>query len=148
MKKTIHSLPALQASLSAANQRYLKFISSIATPQVGVEKLHQLAETITQNNHRHKGFNLFSEEDASLFRALLQGEFFISGFTNNQLRQYFSNKSASQMTRLLNRLRTHHIIKKVGKRYKYYLTDFGRQSASMALKLRHLVVIPELALAT
>jgi hypothetical protein len=147
MKKSIHSLPALQESLSAANQRYLKFISSIATPQVGVEKLHQLAETITENNHRHKGFNLFSEEDTCLFCALLQGEFFISGFTNKQLRQYFSNKSASQMTRLLNRLRTHHIIKKVGKRYKYYLTDFGRQSASMALKLRHLVVIPELALA-
>jgi hypothetical protein len=147
MKKTIHSLPALQESLSAANQRYLKFISSIATPQVGVEKLHQLAETITENNHRHKGFNLFSEEDTALFRALLQGEFFISGFTNKQLRQYFSHKSASQMTRLLNRLRTHHIIKKVGKRYKYYLTDFGRQSATMALKLRHLVVIPELALA-
>jgi len=147
MKKTIHSLPALQESLSAANQRYLKFISSIATPQVGIEKLHHLAETITENHHRHKGFNLFSEEDADLFRALLQGEFFISGFTNKQLRQHFSNKSASQMTRLLNRLRTHHIIKKVGKRYKYYLTNYGRQSASMALKLRHMVVIPDLALA-
>jgi len=148
MKKTIHSLPALQESLSASNQRYLKFISSIATPQVGVEKLHQLAETITENNHRHKGFNLFSEEDANLFRTLLQGEFFISGFTNKQLRQHFSYKSASQMTRLLNRLRSHHLIKKVGNHYKYYLTDYGRQSVTMALKLRHMVVIPELALAS
>jgi hypothetical protein len=148
MKKTIHSLPALQESLSAANQRYLKFISSIATPQVGVEKLHRLAETKTENNRRHKGFNLFSEEDTCLFRTLVQGEFFISGFTNKQLRQYLSNKSASQVTRLLNRLRTHGVIKKVGKRYKYYLTEFGRQSAIMALKLREMVVIPELALAS
>ena len=102
MKKTIHSLPALQESLSAANQRYLKFISSIATPEVGVQKLHHLAETKTENQHRHKGFNLFSEEDTCLFRSLLQGEFFISGFTNKQLRsQYLSNKSASQVTRLL-----------------------------------------------
>ena len=112
---------------------------------MGVEKLHQLAEPITENNHRHKGFNLFAEEDAGLFRTLLQGEFFISGFTNKQLRQHFSDKSASQITRLLNRLRTHHLIKKVGKRYKYYLTDFGRQAVSMALKLRHMVVIPDLA---
>jgi len=148
MKKTIHSLPALREVLSAANQRYLKFISSIATPQVGVEQLHRLAETKTEDEHRHKGFNLFSEEDTFLFRTLLQGEFFISGFTNKQLRtQYLSNKSASQVTRLLKRLRVHGVIKKVGKRYKYYLTDFGRQTAVMALKLREMVVIPTLAYA-
>lgn len=145
MKKTLHSLPALREVLSAANQRYLKFISSIATPEVGVEKLHLLAETKTEDQHRHKGFNLFSEEDTCLFRTLLQGEFFISGFTNKQLRIYLSDKSASQVTRLLKRLRVHGVIKKVGKRYKYYLTDFGRQTAAMALKLREMVVIPTLA---
>jgi hypothetical protein len=145
MKKTIHSLPALRETLFAANERYLKFISCIAMPEVGVEKLHQLAETKTENHHRHKGFNLFSEEDTCLFRTLLQGEFFISGFTNKQLRTLLSDKSASQVTRLLKRLRVHGVIKKVGKRYKYYLTDFGRQAAGMALKLREMVVIPELA---
>jgi hypothetical protein len=147
MKKTIHSLPALRELLFTANQRYLKFISAIATPEVGVEKLHKLAETKTENQHRHKGFNLFSEEDTCLFRTLLQGEFFISGFTNKQLRQYLSDKSASQVTRLLKRLRIHGVIKKVGKRYKYYLTDFGLQSAAMALKLREMVVIPTFAYA-
>ena len=148
MKKTVHSLPALREVLSAANQRYLKFISSIATPEVGVEQLHRLAETRTEDQHRHKGFNLFSEEDTCLFRTLLQGEFFISGFTNKQLRtQHLSNKSASQVTRLLKRLRVHGVIKKIGKRYKYYLTDFGRQTAAMALKLREMVVIPTLAYA-
>jgi hypothetical protein len=146
MKKTIHSLPALRELLAAANQRYLKFISSIATPEVGVEKLHKLAETKTEKNHRHKGFNLFSEEDTCLFRSLLQGEFFISGFSNKQLRNtYLTDNSAGQVTRLLKRLRVHGIIKKVGKRYKYYLTDFGRQTAAMALKLREMVVIPTYA---
>ena len=148
MKKTIHSLPALRALLFAANQRYLKFISAIATPEVGVHKLHQLAETKIENQHRHKGFNLFSEEDTCLFRTLLQGEFFISGFTNTQLRTYLSDRSASQVTRLLKRLRVHGVIKKVGRRYKYYLTDFGRQTAAMALKLREMVVIPDLAFAS
>jgi hypothetical protein len=148
MKKTIHSLPALRELLSAANQRYLKFVSSIATPQVGVEKLHKLVETKTENQHRYKGFNLFSEEDTCLFRSLLQGEFFISGFTNKQLRVYLADKSASQITRLLKRLRVHGIIKKVGKCYKYYLTDFGHHSAATALKLREMVVIPSFAFAT
>jgi len=148
MKKTIHSLPALRELLLAANQRYLKFISAIATPEVGVGKLHQLAETKMENQHRHKGFNLFSEEDTCLFRSLLQGEFFISGFTNKQLRNHLSAKSARQVTRLLKRLRVHGVIKKVGKRYKYYLTDFGREVAAMALKLREMVIIPQLAFAS
>lgn len=149
MKKTIHSLPALQELLLAANERYLKFISTIATPEVGVENLHKLAETKIENQHRHKGFNLFSEEDTCLFRSLLQGEFFISGFTNRQLRsQYLPDRSASQVTRLLKRLRVHGVIKKVGRRYKYYLTDFGREVASMALKLREMVIIPHLAFAS
>jgi hypothetical protein len=147
MKKTIHSLSALRELLAAANGRYLKFISTIATPQVGVEKLHKLAETQIENQHRHKGFNLFSEEDTCLFRSLLQGEFFISGFTNKQLRTYLSDKSASQVTRLLKRLRVHGVIKKVSKRYKYYLTDFGREATAMALKLREMIIIPQLALA-
>lgn len=116
---------------------------------MGVEKLHKLAETKIENQHRHRGFNLFSEEDTCLFRSLLQGEFLISGFTNQQLRnKYLSHKSAGQVTRLLKRLRVHGVIKKVGKRYKYYLTDFGRQTAAMALKLREMVVIPTLAYAT
>ena len=145
MKKTIYSLPALREALLAANQRYLKFISEVETPEVGVEKLHQLAETQVQNNRRYKGFNLLSEEDASLFRLLLHGEFAISGFANKNLRQHLLHKNSGQITRLLKRLRVHGIIKKVGRRYKYYLTEFGRQVALMALKLREMVIIPQLA---
>ena len=39
----------------------------------------------------------------------------------------------------------HGLIKKIGNHYKYYLTDLGRQVATMALKLRELVVIPGFA---
>ena len=146
MKKTIYSLPPLQETLYEANQRYLKFISAVATPEVGVEKLHRLAETQVENDHRFKGFNLLSEEDAALFRTLLRGEFTISGFSAKELRQLFADKNPGQMTRLLRRLRAHGLIKKVSKRYKYYLTEFGRQATTMALKLREMTVIPQLAL--
>jgi hypothetical protein len=145
MKKTIYSLPALREALLAANRRYLKFISEVETPEVGVEKLYQLAETQLDNNRRYKGFNLLSEEDASLFRLLPRGEFTISGFTNKSLRQHLPHKNSGQMSRLLKRLRVHGLIKKVARRYKYYLTDLGRQVVLMALKLRDMVIIPELA---
>ena len=145
MKKTIYSLPALQETLLAANRRYLKFISEIETPEVGVHKLQQLAETIAVNDRRYKGFNLFAEEDSSFFRLLSHGEFTISGLTNKRLRQHLPHKNSAQVSRLLKRLRVHGLIKKIGRSYKYYLSDFGRQVVLLALKLRALVVIPALA---
>jgi hypothetical protein len=145
MKKTIYSLPALQEVLQAANQRYLKFVSDIETPEVGVRQLARVTETKVENGRRYKGFHLLTEEDASLLRLLLRGEFFISGFTNKRLRQHLRGQSSAQVTRLLKRLRVHGLIKKVGRRYKYYLTEWGRQVATMALKLRELYVIPSLA---
>ncbi len=145
MKKSIYSLPALQEQLIAANRRYLKFISAIETPEVGVKKLHKLTETRTVNQRRYKGFHLLTEEDASLLRTFLRGEFVIHGFTNKALRQHLDGLNTGQATRLLKRLRVHGLIKRVGGRYKYYLTEFGRQAATMALKLREMVIIPSFA---
>jgi DNA-binding HxlR family transcriptional regulator len=45
---------------------------------------------------------------------------------------------------MLKRLRTHGLIKKIGGRYKYYLTTLGRTVATAGLKLRELVIIPAL----
>ena len=145
MKATIYSLPPLAETLQAVNRRYLKFISAMETPEVGVAKLQRLAETQEQDHHRHKGFNLLTEEDAALFRLLLSGEFVIHGFSNRALRAHLTDKTVGQITRLLKRLRVHGLIKRVAKCYRYYLTDFGCQVAALALKLREMVIIPELA---
>jgi len=146
MKKTIYSLPPLAETLQAVNKRYLKFISEIETPHVGVDKLHQLTETVHDDKERrYKGFNLLSEEDSSFFRLLNNGQFAIAGFSNKSLREHYPEKSSGQITRLLGRLRQHGVIKRVQKSYRYYLTDFGRQISLMALKLREMVIIPSLA---
>ena len=46
---------------------------------------------------------------------------------------------------MLKRLWTHDLIRKVGGTYKYYVTDLGRTVITMGLKLKELVLIPELA---
>ncbi len=145
MPKTLYSLPALQELLDAANHRYLKFIADVATPEVGVAALAALTQPQTEGQHRYKGFNLLADAEATLFRVLLRGEFTISGFTNKALRALLPNQTSAQISRLLRRLRVHHLVKKVGQRYKYYLTELGRQVATMTLKLRELHVIPALA---
>jgi predicted MarR family transcription regulator len=47
------------------------------------------------------------------------------------------------VSRLLKRLRTHGLIKKVGHTYKYYVTAFGKEVVATALKIRELVIIPQ-----
>lgn len=145
MQKSIYSLPALQEALQAVNQRYLKAISEIDTPQLGVQKLNQLTQTLLEGNHRYKGFHLLTEEDASLFRLLLAGDFSIRGLTNAQLRARLDGKSSSQISHLLKRLRLHGLLTKLSHSYRYYLSDFGRQVAALVLTLHSSVCIPLLA---
>jgi DNA-binding transcriptional ArsR family regulator len=145
MKKTVYSLPALAEQLRAANRRYLEFLSAIATPEVGVQRLNHVTETRVENAHHYKGFNLLAEADAAVLRLLLRGEFAISGLTARAIRKLLSDKTRGQISRLLKRLRVHGLLRKIGRHYKYYLTDLGREVATMTLKLRELYVIPALA---
>ena len=56
-----------------------------------------------------------------------------------------AREELGKITRLLKPLPVYGLIKKVGRTYKYYLTEYGRQVVVMALKLREMLVIPELA---
>jgi hypothetical protein len=145
MQKTIYSLPALRELLDAANRRYLEFLSTITDPRAGRDKLDKLSRTIQQKDRPYPGFNLFDPGDDTLFRALVRGEFNISGLQNKTLRRHLPDKNSGQVSRLLKRLRIHGLIKKVGRTYKYYLTQFGKDVVATGLKLRELVIIPQLA---
>jgi hypothetical protein len=148
MQKTIYSLPALRELLEAANRRYLEFLSAIEDPRAGRNKLDKLSQPVEQEGRRYSGFNLFDPDDENLLCCIVRGEFNISGLQNKTLRQHLSEFSSGQVSRLLKRLRTHGLIKKVAHTYKYYVTAFGKEVVATALKLRELVIIPQLAFAT
>jgi hypothetical protein len=46
---------------------------------------------------------------------------------------------------MLKRLRIHGLIKKVRRTYHYYLTQLGRTVATAGVKIKELVLIPQLA---
>jgi hypothetical protein len=69
----------------------------------------------------------------------------VRGVRNADLRKHMPAKSVGQVSRVLKRLWMHGLIKKVGGTYKYYITQLGRTVISMGLKLKNLVVFPELA---
>lgn len=76
---------------------------------------------------------------------MARGEFNISGLQNKSLRRHLPDKNSGQVSRLLKRLRLHGLIQKIGPTYKYYLTRFGKDVIATGLKLRELVIIPQLA---
>ncbi len=145
MQKTIYSLPALRELLEAANRRYLEFLSTIEDPRNGRDKLDKLSQSVTQAGRSYPGFNLFDIDDDALFQAILRGEFNISGLQNKSLRRFLPHLNSGQVSRLLKRLRLHGLIKKVAHGYKYYVTMFGKDVLTAGLKLRELVIIPQLA---
>ncbi|RPH62827.1 MAG: hypothetical protein EHM81_01425, partial [Chloroflexi bacterium] len=64
-----------------------------------------------------------------------------------QAKTYYEKKAVlwEHVTASLDRLRVHRLIKKVAHRYRYHLTELGRQAASLALKLREFQAAPALA---
>ena len=146
VKKSIYSLsPDLISLMAAANDRYLQFLSAIADPTPGLKTLTKLSTSVQEGPHTYRGFNFFDDDDQAMFETLCRGEFFISGIRNKTLRQHLASLKPAQVSRLLKRLRLHGIIKKIGKTYKYYLTELGRHVAIAGLTLKTMFLVPEFA---
>lgn len=146
MRKTIYSMaPDLMFVMMAANQRYLEYISTLDDPSAGIDLLQKVAEPVEHAGRRYRGLNFFHEEDLRLLQAIAAGEHNISGFRNRDLRANLGSRSPSWISQALKRLRTHGIVKKIGRTYKYYLTAAGRAVVLAGLKVKELVLIPALA---
>jgi hypothetical protein len=144
LKKSIYSLGDLRRLLLASNRRYLEFISAIDDPTNGTKILDKISQPERDAHRTYKGFNFFCEEDRSVLLAIVRGENVITGFRHADLSQQLPGASTNQVSRYIKRLRVHGIIKRIGRRYKYYITDLGRRAVLTGLKLRELFVIPQL----
>lgn len=145
MKKSIYSLPALAELLKAANRRYLEFLSALDDTTTGTKDLDRISKPSSDGRRSYRGFNLFTTEDRTVVEAILRGEFNLSGFQSRHLKDLLPGKTPSQIGRILKRLRTHGLIKKIGRTYKYYVTRLGQKILTGALKLRRLFLIPAIA---
>jgi DNA-binding MarR family transcriptional regulator len=145
MRRSIVSLPALRTCMAAANRRYLAFLSELDHNANAEQNLSRLTKTVTDNDRPYKGLNFFDMADLALLYALARGEFHISGFRNKNLRNQLQQTSPAAISRALKRLRLHGLIKRIGRTYKYYLTALGRRAITLGLRIRQLIVVPQLA---
>jgi len=145
LKKSIYSLGDLREILTAANARYLDFVSSLDDTSEGTRSLSKVSETRVESGRTYKGFNFFSTDDERVFEVIVSGEHTIQGLRHADLQRRLPEYSGAQISRLLKRLRVHGLIKRIGRTYKYYVTELGRRVVIAGLKLKELFLVPALA---
>lgn len=144
MKKSIYSLGPLRELLESANMRYIEFISAMDDKSVEIKRLEKISKKVVKDNRSYKGVNFFSEDDQQILETLACGEFNIRGFQNKSLCQKLKNMTSSQVSRIIKRLRVHGLIRKIPRTYRYHLTKLGKVVIILGLKLKEMVVLPEL----
>ena len=144
LRKNLYSPRDLRKRIQAANERYRAFIAAMDHPDAGLKTLDEIARPVKDGGRSYRGFHLFLSDDHRLFLTLARGEWCIRGFRAADLRAQLPRLTPSRCSALLKRLRTHGLIKKVGYRYKYYLTEMRRRSLVSALNIRASTVLPSL----
>lgn len=135
MGKSIANLYRYAEVCKAINMRYINALPIPTEKDTVIKKLESISNRKEINNRIYTGFNLFNKDDIQLFNILADASLLINGFTNKILRCRFfkdeedcdSKKIRNKTTRLIDKLRKHGIIKKVGSASKYYVTENGRK---------------------
>ena len=145
----------------AANERYLEALAVVDVPAPVRVLLDPVSRRVVEHERPYRALRPVSPEEASVFRAVMSGQFLLRGFTNRQLRECLAappsrrrrpptdadadadadaarqaRRESGRFTRRLRLLRAHGLIRKVsGTRY-YRVTANGQRVMTAALKLR------------
>lgn len=143
VKKSIYSLFVLSNIFKGVVRRYLEYVSEFDDPSDGIKKLDKVTKDVREKDRKYKGFNFFSAEDQKVFEVIARGEFNIRGMQNKNLRNLLPDKSTASISRIIKRLRTHGLIRKVKNSYKYYLTSLGKSVIVAGLKVKNMLLTSE-----
>lgn len=140
----------------AANESYLAALAVVECPDTLGPALVSASRPLTKAGRRYRGLNLLSPDDGAWLRAINRGEFAILGFRNRDLRSNLDGpvpankvetiRQSARVTRQLQRLRAHGLIRKIPNSHRYKITDRGRLLAS-AVSYIHATNVQTLAFA-
>ena len=120
----------------------------MAGPEAGAEwnPLQQIGKHIAPKRTA-KAFNPIARDDSQNFRALLDGQHMVRGFSNPDIRQKLKDsphlkgitdprRRSAKVTRIFNRCHTHGLIAKIPHSRRWRLTRQGRIAMSVSIQLR------------
>jgi hypothetical protein len=123
-----------------ANAAYLEALAVVEAPQTLGSLVAPVSRSLHKGGRRYRGLNLLAAADSGLLKAINRGEFAIVGLRNRDVREILFGPNAahaaerkrqsSQVTRRLQLLRAHGLIRRVPKSHRYQVTAAGRKLAS------------------
>jgi hypothetical protein len=131
-----------------ANSRYLTALAEVENPTDAIRTLDRITTRKQVAPKRTaKAFNPLARDETQIFRALLDGQHMIRGFSNPDIRQKLqdsphlkdltdSRRQSAKVTRIFNRCHAHGLIAKIPHSRRWRLTRQGRIGMSASIQLR------------
>lgn len=145
MGKSISNLYRYAEVSKATNTRYINALPNAVDTVTPVKEIESISKTIIVNDRKVSGFNILSKDDSNLLDVIASGDFIVNGITNKTLRcRYFKNEDINSIrirnktTRLLSKLKSHGILKKVNHSSKYYVTSKGRKILNSIISFKNI----------
>jgi hypothetical protein len=138
---SVYSRPDLGEILVGCNRSYLTSLSALNDFSAGARALDRLTRPRVAAGKTVKGINFFNPIEQRLLRALQRPAFNIAGIHRAHLLLVLDKLSPGTVSRLLTRLRTLGLIKRVSGTYRYYLTPSRQQRC----RFTEQTIIPALA---
>ena len=147
MSKGISNLYRYLSIGQACNFRFAHSLENIVPVKSTQAEIERICMRTEDDGQVFTGLNVWNPTIYRAFCIIADGSFILSGITNVSIRDKLfpelnEKQRARKTSRFLRKLRAHHILKKVRKSRKYYLTDKGRRIIS-ALILTHERTFPE-----
>ena len=131
----------------AANSRYLAALAQVDNPTDAIRTLDRITTRKQVAPKRTaKAFNPVARDETQIFRALLDGQHMIRGFSNPDIRNKLKDsphlkdiadprRQSAKVTRIFNRCHAHGLIAKFPHSRRWRLTKQGRVAMTASIQL-------------
>jgi hypothetical protein len=137
MGKSVANLWRYWQVATAANDRYLDALTAAPLHGKALATLDALCRPRTKAGRRFARLHPIEPADATLFAAVLAGEHAIAGFRNADITHRLYHRPAvdrddahrrcERVSRLIVKLRGHHLVAKVPRARLYRVTPYGQR---------------------
>jgi hypothetical protein len=146
MAKRVSNLHRYAEVSLSANRHYLEALSSVDDPTEANRLLESACRPAKYRGNKRRPLRIMAPEDTKLFRAVLRGEHLIHGFRNRDLARHLCSsnlkdpddrrRASARITRWIQLLRAHSLIRKIPRSRRYRLTLRGAILMSACIRVR------------
>lgn len=146
MSKSVADLARRETFCRQANQRYLSALAAVGLSLPAAAVLDGVSRPVVQRGQRDRALRPVSPDDAAVFAGVMDGKHLVNGLSNGSVQAVLFTRAARDQKearrrsnwvgRRLRLLRHHGLIKKLGIRRLYRITDKGTRVMGLALALR------------